>query len=143
MVVKATECGRKLAKKELKQLFGKISQKPHTVKKVGVTEVMSSISPQLEEIEKKTRCIIDRPLLSETAYSTSENVAGATWFDTEEDGKSKWTAIVNEPQPEKMAFLTCAPNEDSDQSALSRSLIRIFVFHIKKHCILDYLKGAQ
>ena len=35
-----------------------------------------------------------------------------------------------------MYLLTCAPSEDSDPC----SLIRVFVFHIKKHCIIGYLK---
>ena len=38
----------------------------------------------------------------------------------------------NEPQCEKTYLLTCAPNEDSDQPARPRSLIRVFVVRMKK-----------
>ena len=55
--------------------------------------------------------------------------------------------IINapsEPQRLKMYFLT--PNQDSDQSAHSRSLIRVFVVHMKKLCAalkLGYPNCAQ
>ena len=39
--------------------------------------------------------------------------------------------------------LTYAPNEDSYQPVHPRSLISVFVVHMKKLCILDYPKCAQ
>ena len=39
-------------------------------------------------------------------------------------------APVHEPQRQKTYLLPCAPSEDSDQPAHSRSLIRIFTGHI-------------
>ena len=42
-----------------------------------------------------------------------------------------------------MYLLTFAPNEDSNQPAHPRSLIRVFVVHMKKHCILGYSKCTQ
>ena len=44
----------------------------------------------------------------------------------------KWTEL----QHEKVYLLTCAPNEDSDQTAHLRSLIWVFVVLMKKLCIL-------
>ena len=38
---------------------------------------------------------------------------------------------------------TCAPNEDSNQPALPRSLIKVFVVRMKKVCILYFPKCAQ
>ena len=35
---------------------------------------------------------------------------------------------------------TCEPNDDSNQPALPRSLIRVVVFHMTKLCILSYLE---
>ena len=49
----------------------------------------------------------------------------------------------NGPQLEKTYFLMCAPNDDSDQPAHPRSLISVFVVHVKKLCVLDYLKCAR
>ena len=42
------------------------------------------------------------------------------------------------PQRQATYLLTCAPNEDSNQPAHPRSLIRIFVARVKKLCILIY-----
>ena len=50
---------------------------------------------------------------------------------------------VNEPQREKTYLLTYAPNEDSNQPAHPRSLIRVFVVRMNKLCILGYPKRAQ
>ena len=47
------------------------------------------------------------------------------------------------PQCEKTCLLTCAPSEDSNQPAHSRSLIRVFVVRVKKLCILGYPKCFQ
>ena len=47
---------------------------------------------------------------------------------------------LNEPQREKTYLQTCAPNEDSNQTAHPRSLIRVFVIRMKKLCILGYPK---
>ena len=43
----------------------------------------------------------------------------------------------------KPYLLTCAPNEDSDQPAHPRSLIRVYVVRMNKLCILGYPKCAQ
>ena len=40
------------------------------------------------------------------------------------------TKCKNEPQRKKTYQLTCAPNEDSNQPAHPRSLIRVFVVKI-------------
>ena len=40
-------------------------------------------------------------------------------------------------------LLTCAPNDDSNQSAHSHSLIRIFVVPMKNLCIRGYQKCGQ
>ena len=56
--------------------------------------------------------------------------------------ETKWF-IKYRPQREKTYFLTCAPNEDSNQPAHLRSLIRVFVFRMKKLCILGYPKSAH
>ena len=45
---------------------------------------------------------------------------------------------ANEPLHEKMYPLTGAPNEDSNQTAQMRSLIRVFVVRLKKTSILGY-----
>ena len=50
---------------------------------------------------------------------------------------------VNLPQREKMYLLTCAPNEDSNQSAHPCSLNRVFVVCINKICILVYPYCSQ
>ena len=42
-----------------------------------------------------------------------------------------------------MYLLTYASNEDSDQPAHPRCLIRVFIVRMKKLCILSYLKCAQ
>ena len=44
---------------------------------------------------------------------------------------------------EKTYLLTCAPNEDSDQTAHPRSLIRVSVVRMKKLCLFGYPKCAQ
>ena len=41
-----------------------------------------------------------------------------------------------ESQRVQTYLLTCAPNEDSDQPAHSRSLIRVFIVRMKKLCVL-------
>ena len=48
-----------------------------------------------------------------------------------------------EPQREKTYLVTCGPNEDSNQPAHPRSLIRVFVVRLKKLCILGYPKCAM
>ena len=48
-----------------------------------------------------------------------------------------------EPQCEKAYLSTCAPIEDSNQSARPRNLIRIFVVRVKKLCILGISKCAK
>ena len=45
---------------------------------------------------------------------------------------------IYEPQCDKTYLLRCVPNEDSDQRAHSRSLIRLFVIRFEKLCILGY-----
>ena len=50
---------------------------------------------------------------------------------------------TTEPQRKTTNPLTCAPNEVSDQPAHSRSLIRVFVVHMKKLCTLGYPEFAQ
>ena len=50
---------------------------------------------------------------------------------------------INEPKWGKAYLPTCAPNEDSDQPAHPRSLIRVFVVRMKKLCILGYPKCDQ
>ena len=47
------------------------------------------------------------------------------------------------PQRMKPNRLTSAPNEDSDQPAHPRMLIRVFVVLMKKLCILGYPKAAN
>ena len=47
------------------------------------------------------------------------------------------------PQREKSNPLTCAPNEDSNQPACLRNLIRVFVVRMKELCILGYPKCTQ
>ena len=42
-----------------------------------------------------------------------------------------------------MKFLTCAPNEDSNQPAHPRCPIRVFIVRMKKLCVLGYPKCAQ
>ena len=44
---------------------------------------------------------------------------------------------------EKAYLLTCAPNEDSNQFAYARSLIRIFIVRMKKIYILRYPRGPK
>ena len=51
--------------------------------------------------------------------------------------------VTFEPEREKTYLLTCALNEDWNQSAHPRSLIRIFDGRMKKLCILGYPKCAQ
>ena len=82
VLIKATKNGIGLAKKELKQLFATICHKSHTIKKVGVTEVLTNIAPQFDEIEKKTRCVIDLP----AGVGQSDTSGGATWYEEEDDG---------------------------------------------------------
>ena len=82
VLIKATKNGIGLAKKELKQLFAIICHKSHTIKKVGVTEVLTNIAPQFDEIEKKTRCVIDLP----AGVGHSDTSGGATWYEEEDDG---------------------------------------------------------
>ena len=82
VLIKATKNGIGLAKKELKQLFATICHKSHTIKKVGVTEVLTNIAPQFDEIEKKTRCVIDLP----AGVGHSDTSGGATWYEEEDDG---------------------------------------------------------
>ena len=48
-----------------------------------------------------------------------------------------------EPQREKTYLLTRALNEDSNQPAHLRSLIRVFEAHMKLLCVLGYPKCAQ
>ena len=48
-----------------------------------------------------------------------------------------------EPQQEKTYLLTFAPNEDSNQSAHSGSLIKEFIVSKKKFYIFGYPKGVQ
>ena len=48
-----------------------------------------------------------------------------------------------EPQRETGTFWNVCPNEDFDQPALSRSLIKVFIFRMKKLCILGYPKCDQ
>ena len=57
----------------------------------------------------------------------------------------RYMVWLNKPQLEKtyMYLLTCAPNEDSDQTAHPRSLIRVFVVRLRKLCILDYPKCTE
>ena len=43
----------------------------------------------------------------------------------------------------KKYFLTCAPNEDSNQPVYPHSLISVFIVRIKKLCSLGYPKCAQ
>ena len=52
----------------------------------------------------------------------------------------KLVQSANEPQHEKTYRLTCASNENSNQPALPRSLIRVFVVRMKTVCILSYPK---
>ena len=51
--------------------------------------------------------------------------------------------FTNEQQCEETNLLTCAPNEDSNQPAHPRSLIRVFIVCMKKFGILGYAKCAQ
>ena len=44
---------------------------------------------------------------------------------------------------EKIYFLICVPNEDSNQPAQPHSLTRVFVVRMKKLCIIGYLKCTQ
>ena len=46
-------------------------------------------------------------------------------------------------QHQKKNLLTCAHNENSDQPAHPRSLIRVFVVRMMKRCIIGYPKCAQ
>ena len=46
-------------------------------------------------------------------------------------------------QREKTNLLTCAPTEDSDQTAHLRKLLIVFVVCMKKLCILGYSNCAQ
>ena len=57
--------------------------------------------------------------------------------------RNKYTWEPYEQQHEKVYLLEYAPNEVSDQTAHSRSLIRVFVVRMKKLCILGYPKCAQ
>ena len=52
-------------------------------------------------------------------------------------------SLIIDPQREKTYLLTCAPNEDSNQPAHSRNLIRFFALRVKKLCTLGYRKCAQ
>ena len=46
-------------------------------------------------------------------------------------------------QHEKTYLLTCIVKEDSNQPAHPSNLISVFVFRMKKHCILGYQKCAK
>ena len=48
-----------------------------------------------------------------------------------------------QPQRENPYLLTCTANEDSDQTAHSRSLIWVFAGRMKKLCLIGYRKSAQ
>ena len=54
-----------------------------------------------------------------------------------------FNGVLNELQCEKTYRLTCALNKDSDQPALTRNLIRVFIVRMKKLCIHGYTKSAQ
>ena len=56
---------------------------------------------------------------------------------------NKYTWEPYELQHEKVYLLKYTSNEDSDRTAHSRSLIRVFVVRMKKLCILGYPKCAQ
>ena len=45
--------------------------------------------------------------------------------------KLLWKVLLNELQREKTYLLTCVPNEDSNQPAHARSLIKVFVVRLK------------
>ena len=47
------------------------------------------------------------------------------------------------PKREKTYLITCAPNEDSNQPAHPRSLIRVFAVRMTKLCILGYPTCAK
>ena len=49
---------------------------------------------------------------------------------------------IDKPQCEKAYLLTCAPDEDSNQPANPRNLIRLFLVCIMKPCTLSYPKCA-
>ena len=91
VLVKATKRGVQLAKQELKAIFDKLIHKDHTFQKVGVTEAMGNITMQMNEIETKTRCLIESPFMAESIYSPqqyhqSEATGGVTWRDLEDEG---------------------------------------------------------
>ena len=44
----------------------------------------------------------------------------------------------NAPQCQKMSLPICVPNEDTNQPAHLHNLIRVFIVHMKKVCILWY-----
>lgn len=78
-------------KQELKKLFEKICEKSHTFKKVGVIEALKNIKIQMEDIETRTRCLIELPFMSETLYSAYDfnqhgEIEGATWKDISDEG---------------------------------------------------------
>ena len=50
--------------------------------------------------------------------------------------------VTRYQEREKTYLLKCTPNEDSNQLAHPRSLIRVFVVRMKKLCILGYPKYA-
>ena len=54
--------------------------------------------------------------------------------------RAEITKVQYEPQRKKTYLLACAPNEDSNQPAHPRNLIRVFVVRMKKLCILGYPK---
>ena len=54
-----------------------------------------------------------------------------------------WRGPINELKREKTYLLTCASNEDSNQPAHPRSLIRVFIVRMRKLFILGYPKWAQ
>ena len=50
---------------------------------------------------------------------------------------------IFEPKRQKTYLLQCIPNKDFNQPAHPRSLIKVFVVHMKKICFLGYPKGTQ
>ena len=92
--MKATRRGLQLAKQQLRAMFDKICHKDHTLKKVGVTEAMANITMQLNEIEMKTRCLIESPFMTQSIYSPQHYgpmgaTAGATWQHLGDEGMIK------------------------------------------------------
>ena len=75
--------------------------------------------------------------------------AGLRSLNQAEFYESCSSSIVFKSAPEICAatsetyLLTCAPNEDLNQYARPRSLIRVFVVRTRNFCILGYPKCAQ